>query len=285
MENDTYTAVWVSHSSISDYLRCPRAYYLNNVYKDSKSGHKVGLINPPLALGQAVHEVIDELSQLPTQERFYLPLAGRLESVWKNVTGDKGGFENENQERRYYELALSMLVHIQQNPGPIGDLAVKIKMELPYYWLSKEDNIILCGRIDWLQYYPDTDSVHIIDFKTGKNEEENESLQLPIYYLLATHCQKRPVTKASYWYLQQNKGLTEKKLPDTAMAENDILKIAKKISLARKLNRFSCEKNGCRSCRPLEAIISGKAKFVGVNAIGKDMYVYQPGVSNESEIL
>ena len=61
---DKYTAYWVSHSSINDFLKCPRAYFLKNVYKDPKTGRKIKLISPPLALGQAVHEVVESLSVL-----------------------------------------------------------------------------------------------------------------------------------------------------------------------------------------------------------------------------
>ena len=56
---------------------------------------------------------------------------------------------------------------------------------------SPEENIILCGKIDWLKYNEDTDSVCIIDFKTGKHDENGESLQLPIYQLLLKNLQKR----------------------------------------------------------------------------------------------
>ena len=62
---DQYTAVWVSHTSISDFLQCPRAYYLKNVYKDPKTRHKIQLMSPPLALGQVVHSVLESLSILP----------------------------------------------------------------------------------------------------------------------------------------------------------------------------------------------------------------------------
>ena len=57
---------------------------------------------------------------------------------------------------------------IEENPGPLRNLAVKIKSDLPSYWLSEEDNIMLCGKIDWLEYLKEEDAIHIIDFKTGK---------------------------------------------------------------------------------------------------------------------
>src|SRR3972149_3032203 len=98
MPPDKYAAVWVSHSSIGDYRRCPRAYYLNNVYKDPRSGHKITLMQPALALGQAVHEVIESLSELPVAKRLEQPLTQRLEQVWVKVAGKLGGFRNQAEE-------------------------------------------------------------------------------------------------------------------------------------------------------------------------------------------
>jgi CRISPR/Cas system-associated exonuclease Cas4 (RecB family) len=89
---DKYSAVWVSHSSMSDYLKCPRAYYLRNVYRDPKTNHKISLIAPALALGQAVHEVIESLSILPIEKRFEESLLAKFDRVWKKVSGQKGGF-------------------------------------------------------------------------------------------------------------------------------------------------------------------------------------------------
>ena len=138
-------------------------------------------------------------------------------------------------------------------------------MDLPHYWLSETDNIILCGKIDWLEYLPDTDSVEIIDFKTSRHEEQEDSLQLPIYNLLVTHCQNRAVTSASYWYLDSSDELTPKVLPDLKESEEKILKIAKRMKLQRSLGKFDCPhgENGCRACRPYEAILRGEAKFIG----------------------
>src|SRR3990167_6170588 len=81
MPGDKYTAVWVSHSSITDFVNCPRAYFLNNIYRDPVTGHKITVISPPLALGQAIHEVIETLSHLPSEKRFREPLAMRFDHV------------------------------------------------------------------------------------------------------------------------------------------------------------------------------------------------------------
>ncbi len=248
MPADKFSAVWVSHSSIGDFLKCPRAYYLRNVYKDSKTGHKITLMSPPLALGQIVHEIIESLSVLPTEERFKESLIAKFDKAWQKVTGKKGGFSSDEQEQKYKKRGEEMLRRVMKNPGPLKNLAVKIKMDLPHFWLSEADNIILCGKVDWLEYFPDTDTVHILDFKTGKNDEDGESLQLPIYRLLVANCQKREAVKASYWYLERNDEPTEQVLPNIEAAREKVLKIAKEIKLARKLEVFKCpQQTGCSS--------------------------------------
>lgn len=274
MAGDKYSATWVSHSSISDFLECPRAYYLKNVYRDPKTGHKIHLITPPMALGLVVHEVIESLSVLPTDKRFETPLVKKLDEVWEKISGEKGGFTTPDVEARYKRKAEEMLRRVTKNPGPLTRLAVKIQMELPYYWLSEEDEIILCGKIDWLEYMKDTDSVHIIDFKTSKTDEDESSLQLPIYYLLTKNCQSREVEGASYWYISRKDQPDKQKLPDLEKAHKLILKIAKKIKLARQLESFNCPKgDGCRACKEYEKILKGDAKLVGEDEMGRDLYI------------
>ncbi|MDP3918039.1 MAG: PD-(D/E)XK nuclease family protein, partial [Candidatus Woesebacteria bacterium] len=132
---------------------------------------------------------------------------------------------------------------------------------------------ILCGKIDWLEYLEKTDSVHIIDFKTGKNEEEKESLQLPIYLLLATTLQSRLVSKASYWYLSKGNDLIEKELPNLIDSKDKVLTVARRIKLARQLKHFICPTKGCMKCRPLERILKSEGEKVGVSDTRQDIYV------------
>ena len=275
MPKDKYSAVWVSHSSIRDFLTCPRAYYLNNIYKDPVTGHKIQLISPPLSLGQAVHQVLESLSVLPVEKRFSVSLVERFEKAWKQVSGKKGGFFDQETENKYKTRGSKMMQRVMNNPGPIEKLAVKIKQELPYYWLSQEENIILCGKIDWLEYLPDDDAVHIIDFKTGKKKEEDDSLQLPIYLLLVHNVQKRAVSQASYWYLETDNNLIKQPLPDLKKAQEQVLQVAKKIKLARQLEHFKCPQGekGCFACKPLEKIIKGEAIKVGESEYNQDLYV------------
>lgn len=272
---DKYSAIWVSHSSIGDYLKCPRAYYLRNVHRDPKTNRKISIMEPTLALGQAVHDCIDALSKLPTDERFKEPLLIRFEKTWQNVTGVKGGFANVEQEQKFYDRAKQMVGRIAAHPGPIAQKAIKIRQDLPYFWLSEEENIILCGKVDWLEYIDLSDSVRIIDFKTGKFDEDPESLQLPIYYLLASRTQTKKVTAMAYWYLDRDDEPVDVPIPNEEEALKRVLEAAKKVALARKLDHFKCRTDGCRSCRPYEAILLGKAIHIGINTFGQDMYIHE----------
>lgn len=284
MEPDKFTATWVSYSSITDFLRCPRAYYLKHVYKDPKTGHKINLITPPLALGQATHEVFESLSELITEKRFEKPLTQRLNAAWEKVSGKKGGFLNSESEHIYKRRAEKIFQRIYRRPGPLKELEIKIKKDLPYFWLSEEDNIILCGKVDWLEYISQTDSIHIIDFKTGKKKEQSDSLQLPIYCLLAKNCQKRSITKASYWYVETDDAYTTMPLPQLDATRAQVLDIGRKIKLARQLNKLKCPHNGCKACALYEKIIQGECECVGRDQFGADVYVSKaPTADPETE--
>lgn len=286
MAADKYSAIWVSHTSIADFLKCPRSYFLRNVYKDPKTRRKIQLVSPSLSLGMAVHNVLESLSTLPTPVRFSHSLLEQYEKEWSSYSGEYGGFLSPDIEHRYKERGAMMLRRVQASPGPLRNRAVKIAQDLPHFFLSEEDNIILCGKIDWLEYLEETDSVHIIDFKTSKSEESPDSLQLPIYTLLVARCQRRQATKASYWYLEFDDGPQERPLPSVAQSEAAVLKIAKQIALARKLNKLECRTGGCRYCSPFEAILRGEARYLGVDPrMNKDNYILQKNESDDSVIL
>src|SRR5690349_18250999 len=123
---DKYSAIWVSHSSMSDYLRCPRAYYLRNIYRDPKTNRKISIIEPALALGQIIHDTIDALSRLPVESRFSTPLVERFETLWTNISGKKGGFVDEAQEKMFKDRALAMIHRLTNNPGPLKNKTVRL---------------------------------------------------------------------------------------------------------------------------------------------------------------
>jgi len=285
MAKDPFSAVWVSHSSMGDFLKCPRAYYLHNLYKDPKTKRKINIVNPALALGVAVHEVVEGLGDYKAEERFKKPLVEHFAKVWKKVSGKWGGFKSEEEEVSHKSRAHAMLERVEKNPGPLLQKTVKIKEAEggmpPNFYLSEEENIILCGKIDWLIWKPEDDSVHILDFKTGKHEENKDSLQLPIYQLLLKNLQKRKVTGASYWYLDRDDAPIEVDLPSVEESFEKVYSVAHKIKEMRDRAKtegvevFQCPEGetGCFSCRPFEKILKGEATYIGTGEMRQDLYM------------
>lgn len=285
---DKFSAVWLSHSSINMFKSCPRAYYLSSIYRDPRTHHKIALVTPAMSLGSAVHSVLESLSVLPVDERFKVSLIEKFGRAWSKVSGIQGGFSDEATEKRYRDRGEDMLRRVMAHPGPLMSKAVKIKADLPYYWISEEDNLILCGKLDWLEYLESEDAVNIIDFKTGVGEEKVDSLQLPIYYLLAHNCQSHTVKSASYWYINRDDMPTPKSLPNLENSKELVMKIGKEMKLARSLDRFKCPEGdgGCKQCQPFEKIVRGDALFVGLGDYGADVYVIPDSLhSSASKIL
>lgn len=277
---DKYGAVWVSHSSMGDFLKCPRAYYLHNVYKNPDTGRKMTLVNPALSLGSAVHATLEALGTLPTEERLRRDLVADFEKEWaENAAGKKGGFTDDVEEATAKARGRAMIERVVAHPGPLAKKTVKLKESEnnmpPNFYLSEKENIILCGLIDWLEYVEADDSIRVIDFKTGKNEENDDSLQLPIYLLLLNALQKRRVSGASYWYLEKNDVPTEMALPDIAEAREKVLALARRVKNARERRAYDCPRGpaGCFACQPFEAILKGEAEYVGIGGYGQDAYL------------
>lgn len=386
MAMDKYTAVWVSHSSMGDFLKCPRGYYLHNMYKDPATGRKMSIVNPHMSLGIAVHEVLEGLGDYPANERMSRDLRADFENEWLKVSGIKGGFLTPEQEEEFKMRGKEMINNVIKDPKFLVNKRVKLPKEKmnPNFFLSEDENIILNGQVDWLEYLPDLpaprtgefciyvlkcsdgsfyigqtdnyerrlkehesgqgaewtknhlpfepihweifktreeavkresdlktgfgrkwlkreydksrlarqagDTLHIIDFKTGKHEEKDGSLQLPIYLLLCNALQKRKVSKASYWYLESDK-IVEEELPDLETAKRDVFDVALRVKTARKAGDFHCPKGdydpetgegGCSCCRPYEEILASKAGIladkdkvisIGIGGFNQDMFV------------
>jgi ATP-dependent exoDNAse (exonuclease V) beta subunit len=174
----------------------------------------MSIVTPHMSLGIAVHEVLEGLGDHPAEERMSRDLLVLFEKEWQKISGKKGGFLNDEDEQSFKARGIAMLEQVHNNPRFLLHKRIKLPRETmnPNFFLSDEHNIILNGLIDWIEYLPETDSLHIVDFKTGKYEEQEASLQLPIYLLLCNALQKRAVSAASYWYLEGDK-VVSKELP------------------------------------------------------------------------
>ena len=297
-KQDKFSATWLSHSSIGDYLKCPRLYYLKNVWKNENK-RKVNIVSPHMSLGSAVHQVIEPLGLIPVEKRLELitppnlplerggtehPLLSDFEEVWKKYTGRMGGFEDAETEEVFKKRGIEMIKNVIANPGPLKNKTVKFYQGdfIPNIYLSEKENIILCGLVDWVEYNEKNDTLRVIDFKTGKNDEKEDSFQLPIYKILVESLQKRKVENGAYWYLDRDKNMVTKELLDEDIEEikNQILKIGLEIkSKNKKEENFKCKYNpDCWECKAFELIYdfknnSDKVEYLGVGEYKQDLYL------------
>ncbi len=258
--------IWISHTSLSDFEKCPQLYYLRNLYRDSKFGNnfRIQIASPYLSLGEAVHDAIDNfLTRYQHEERSKDKLFYEYARGWNLKPGKIGGFKDEIQERQFKERGEAMLERFWKNS--YFSKGEPIHINFPKLPLIGEDEAILVGNFDWLEKTPS--GLHILDFKTGQNEEEEGSLQLPIYAVLAEHNLREPVTKVSYWYLDRDDEPVEIQIPDLSSTLTRLKDKAGKVveTVARK--EFACQSTEvkCKYCHEYYSVINDKADHVATD--------------------
>ncbi len=263
-------AIFISPSSLGDFDKCPQLYYYRNVYRSSR-GLKIQLINPSLALGQAIHDTLEIFLRLPAGERSKDLLMDKFEFSWSNLTGEKGGFFSAEEESGCKNRGTQMLERFWRNEHFKNTEMEKIpgfpKAELG-------NDLILTGKLDWLEKEGET--YHLVDFKTGKNEEKEDSQQLPIYAVLISGIFKTDKIKASYWYLDKNEDIVSFTLPDIGQTTEYLKKKGEIIKMVRQTGSYRCQSGGesCWACRDMLAIAKGKGKLVSMDPVNRKQEIY-----------
>ncbi|RJR25272.1 PD-(D/E)XK nuclease family protein [Candidatus Microgenomates bacterium] len=263
-------AVFISPSSLGDFEKCPQLYYYKSVYR-SQRGLKIQIINPSLAVGQCVHDTLEQFLKTSPSGRSKDELFRIFEWNWKSLSGEKGGFTLKEEEDGAKERASSMLERFFGNKHFLETEAVKIP-SFPKVDLG--DDLILTGKLDWIE--KEDDYYHIIDFKTGKNEEKEDSQQLPIYALLVAKILGTDKVKTSYWYLDKDDDI--KPFPSADI--NETFKTLKQkgeiLKLVRQTNSYRCQSGNeyCWACKDMHEVAHGKGKLVHVDPVNRKQEIY-----------
>ncbi len=273
--------LWISHSAINAFERCPQSYYYQYQYKNPETGNRIQIVNPYFSLGLSVHKTIEELGSLPVKERLKISLKERFEEIWKDYSGKSGGFISKIQESEFKKRGERMIEKVVESDF-LEKPSTKIKDDIPNIDLIPEKDIKLVGSLDWIQILPDN-SFHIVDFKTGKSKEKKGSLQLPIYNILANKKLDGKVKKFSYWYLESEVKPTSRKLGSIKESMAIIKQKALEIKNHVENNNYPCHYNGrCFACGDFKKIIEGEAEFLGTDTQSKkDLYF----VLDENQIV
>jgi len=256
-------AIFISYSKINDFETCPQLFYYRNIYKNPKTGYKIQLINPSLSVGGAIHDIIEEFYRNKKEDRTNKLLYQIFKKFWENIKGEKGGFKDYKEEEENKERAILMLKNFYTNKEFLNKDKLKTNT-FPKYNL--ENNLILIGKLDFVE--KDNDSYIITDFKTGKNEEKETSLQMPIYALLLEGEFGTQNIKAQYWYLDSGTSPTLYNLPKKEESLNKITMWGERIKLAQKTNSYRCKSglSSCWACRDILEISKGKGKLVWLDS-------------------
>ncbi|MDD5147368.1 MAG: PD-(D/E)XK nuclease family protein [Candidatus Daviesbacteria bacterium] len=248
-------ALWVSYTALKDFLKCPNAFYLKNIYKDPKTGFRLQIASPYLSLGSVVHDSVKWLLDLQGQVTKD-QLEQKFRNLWLKYQGKRGGFSSKEEEGNFGRRGLEMIGNFYKNWKVLGKAAPQVAF--PKYQLT--DNVILIGNFDFVGERSDG-SLQIIDFKTGATDKD-DSLQLYIYAILVEANFGKPVTRASFWYLDREDTPREIVLdplePKLDWLKGKALELKKAIE---KGNWVCIKKELCRDCRDYQAIINGKGEF------------------------
>lgn len=182
-----------SSFKIQMFELCPQKYkftYIDDLAKEYATPR------PYLTMGAHVHNALkDFYTTLEPEERKYDALERLLRKRW---TENRKGFETREEEARWGVKALQMLrlfVHRM-------DVSITPVLLEDYYDVEVDESLKILGRIDRADLLPDG-TLHVIDYKTGKYTPENVSpTQLLLYACIVSANEKKPVTRASYLFLQ-----------------------------------------------------------------------------------
>lgn len=253
--------IFLSYTSLKDFLQCPRTYFLKNIYRDPKTGFRIQIASPYLSLGSTVHDSVkwylDLKGQITTDQ-----LEEKFRNLWLKYRGKRGGFESLEQEGDFGRRGLKMLDNFFKNAGKLE----KTTHQVDFPKLNLFEDVILMGNFDFVGERQDG-TLHVLDFKTGANDEK-DPMQLYIYAILAEANLGKEVSSASFWYLDRDDEPREIVLDSLEPKLEWLIEKGKELKEAIKEGNWVCIKGPapdgaglCKECRLHQAIIDGKGEF------------------------
>ena len=213
------------------------------------------IASPHLTLGSTVHDTIRwflEMNGQVTQDQ----LIAKFRNLWLKYRGKRGGFVSADEEASFGKRGILMLANFFKNAKNLEKQVPQIKF--PKYNLTPK--VILIGNFDYVGEAGE--NLHLIDFKTGANDEK-DPMQLYIYAILAESNLQKPVSKISFWYLDRADNPSEVVLDDLEEKLEWLTGKAKELEGAIEKKEWVCVKDGqCRDCQDYQAIIDGKGEFM-----------------------
>jgi len=186
----------LSFSKIRTYLECPLKYYFIYIlnFKTKPKSY--------LSFGKTIHSTLSEFHKLVPYPSFD-DLKKIYEDKWINE-----GFLDKQQEEKEFEKGLLILKKYYSKNIFNYNKAYMVEKEVNY----KIKDIFITGYIDRIDKFDD--EYEIIEYKTGKNSieynsiglvDENNILQMSIYYLAFKYQFKKYPKNILIYYISLDK--------------------------------------------------------------------------------
>ncbi len=201
-------------------------------------------------MGDHVHNSLKLFFNLPQEKRTKKALLWLLEQHWQKKNGLAGGFRDKSQEATYYDRACLMLSafcdreDITIQPLWASDKLISVPVN---------ERLNFLGKIDRVDERPD--GLHIIDYKTSKEERE-DPWQLAMYAVMAHRYWQKPVVELSYHFLE-----TGSWLPIPVNPARETATIAQVEQIIQAMPHSSAKKDwqcadadGCQHCDYLKEL-------------------------------
>ena len=174
-------------------------------------------LRPADTAGSLVHRILcDFFSKIAREERTGERLLRMFEEGWAALSRRYLRMPGTDRLR---DSAIEQLQRFARQ----HDLQAEPFMVEPYFQVVLVPDITLFGRLDRIDAEPDA-SLHVIDYKTGAQPDEVDAGQLRLYAIMAEEKLRRPVSRASFWYLDDGQVWTMELGPeDKAQTRAELL--------------------------------------------------------------
>jgi hypothetical protein len=151
-------------------------------------------LRPQDTAGSLVHRVLcDFFSKVPRDERSVQRLIRMFEEGWEALSPRYHRMQGVDQLR---EDSIKQLGSFADQ----HDISAAPLLVEPYFQVEVAAGVTLFGRVDRIDEEADG-SLHVIDYKTGSHPDEVDAGQLRLYAIMAEESLRRPVSRISFWNL------------------------------------------------------------------------------------
>jgi len=155
-------------------------------------------LRPQDTAGSLIHSLLcDFFAKAPLDERTPERLLEMFQQRWAALSPRYRRMPGVDELRRRSAEQL-------QRFAAQHDLQAQPCMVEAYLQVRLAPDVLLFGRMDRIDEEPDR-SLHVIDYKTGAHPEEVDAAQLYLYAIMVEEKLQRPVSRASFWYLDDGR--------------------------------------------------------------------------------